>query len=73
MLFFKFRCCLTAFEYAKYLGHPSASRTDENVDWVKEYDLVVANMLGFYLSSFREFFKDSLNMLWIATKLCPTF
>jgi len=37
------------FEYARYLGHPSASITDENVDWVKEYGLVVANMLEFYL------------------------
>ena len=57
MLFFKFRCCVTSFEYDKYLGHPSASITDENVDWVKEYGLVVANMLGFYLGWFRAFLK----------------
>ena len=55
MLFFKFRCCATSFEYARYLGHPSASITDENVDRVKEYGLVVANMLGFCLGWFRAF------------------
>lgn len=55
MLFLKFRCCVTTFEYAKYLGHPSASKTDEDVDWVKEYGLVVANMMGFYLGWFRAF------------------
>jgi hypothetical protein len=48
---------VTTFEYAKHLGHPSASKIDENVDWVKEYGLVVADMLGFYFSWYRAFGK----------------
>jgi hypothetical protein len=43
------------FEYSKYLGYPSASKTDENVDWVKEYGIVVADILGFYLGWFQAF------------------
>jgi hypothetical protein len=46
---------MTTFEYAKHLEHPSASKIDENVDWVKEYGLVVADVLGFYFGWYRAF------------------
>jgi hypothetical protein len=79
MLFFEFKIYVTSVEDAKYLGCPSASRTDENVDWMKEFGVEngriiiceVGNMLGILYWVSSEIFKDNLNMCWIATKFVP--
>ena len=54
---------MITFEYSKYLGYPSASKTDENVDWVKEYGIVVADILGFIWVGFKHFERQSEHVL----------
>jgi DNA-binding transcriptional regulator GbsR (MarR family) len=67
---------LTSVKDADHSGHPLTSKTDENVDKVKDLVLEnrritiheVANILGISVGSVHTSLKDSLNMHNIAMK-----